>query len=379
MIFKKSVDQRAFGIDISKYQSSPDGSVRMNFDKVANYKTPISFIAARAGVSWGYRDPMFDFYWSEMARIKVCRMAYFVVYFGESATSQMDALFRIMEGKTNWRHDRLALDLEVAGINPPERITATTAKCLEIIKYRTGRYPIVYSRASWVNENMRVMDLPKLDWWLATYRRALPDPFLTPEHAGPPLLPRGVDTWLIHQTSDRGPRIGSVSYHTDHNRWNGDTQDVLRYFGNPSGMYVPEPVKEQFKAKCIVPALYKRNGPSPNYQAIGQLNLGDVVKVYEVKNNWFRLDPVENVWCSGYPQYMQPLQPVKGQPSALYRVRLRVPALYKRSGPGKDYPVTGNLVRGQVLSVFEESGGWVRVSEYDQIWCNAGSQYLERV
>ena len=101
------MDERAFGIDVSKYQSSQDGNKKMNFDKVAENKTPVTFVVARVGVSWSYADPMFDYYWGEMARIKVCRMAYFVPYFGESASAQMDTLFKRLDGKVKWTYDRL--------------------------------------------------------------------------------------------------------------------------------------------------------------------------------------------------------------------------------------------------------------------------------
>ena len=143
--------ERAFGLDISKYQSSADGTRKMDFNKVAANKEEVTFIAARAGVSWGYQDPRFEYYWSEMARIKVGRIAYFVLYFGESALAQMDALFKILENKADWNYDRLALDAEVNGINTRARITATTLKSLDICRARTGRYPLIYSRASWIN------------------------------------------------------------------------------------------------------------------------------------------------------------------------------------------------------------------------------------
>ena len=45
---------RAFGVDISKYQSSQDGSKKMDFTAVQNHAEEVTFIAARAGISWGY-------------------------------------------------------------------------------------------------------------------------------------------------------------------------------------------------------------------------------------------------------------------------------------------------------------------------------------
>ena len=305
----------------------------------------VVFIAARAGVCWGYKDPQFDYYWSEMARIQVCRMAYLVVYFGESAISQMDALFKIVEGKANWTHDRLVLDLEVAGINTRERITSTTQKCLDICKARTGLYPICYSRASWVDTYLKIEQLPRLDWWLATYRKPFPYPSFTPEHPGPPALPRGVDTYLIQQTGDKNKAIGSASRYMDFDRWNGGKADVLRYFNYPvngtPNPPQPEPGKVLFRARCVVSALYKREGPGTRYSVVGSLNLGEEVDVYEVKEDWYRIDPAGFRLVFGNARYMRPLDP--GRPTRwkqpLFKAEVIVTALYKRRGPTRVMPL----------------------------------------
>ena len=369
---------RAFGIDISKFQSSPDGSKKMDFDVVRAHSEEVTFIAARAGVSWAYQDPMFDYYWGEMARIGVCRLAYFVVYFGESALSQMDAFFKTLEGKSDWNHDRLVLDLEVAGINPRERITATTLRCLDICRERTGRYPLIYSRAEWINNNLKLGSLPALDYWLATYKPTAPYPFYTAEHAGPPLLPRGVSTYLIHQTGDKCKSIGGVSRSMDYDRWNGDKNAVLSYFNYPGGV-VSAPPQVLFKAKCLVSALYKRNGPGATFSVIGALSLGDVVNVYEEKDGWLRLDPSAQVWCSGAANYVQRFEANAASEPALFKAQVIVRALYKRSGPSSTSPVVGNLVNGEVVQVYEVEHGWYRIASYDQVWCSGASQYVKRV
>lgn len=376
----EEVMTRAFGLDISKYQSSSDGTTRMDFNAVQAHSEEVVFIAARAGVSWSYKDPMFDYYWSEMARIKVCRMAYFVPYFGESALSQMDALFKILEGKVNWNYDRLVLDLEVAEINPRERITATTLKCLDICKARTGRYPAVYSRANWVTSYLNLSQLPSLDWWFAQYKSPLPWPLYTAEHPGPPDLPNGVTTYLMHQTGDHCKGIGTASHYMDYDRWNGTKADVLRYFGNPVSIPV-EPVTVLFKAKCMVSALYKRSGPGSTYQVVGSLNLGEVVSVYEVKDNWYRIDAVSQVWCSGQSKYMQrvnPDNPPEGEP-VLFQAKCIVSALYIRSGPGTSYSTIGYLQKDDVVSVYEEKDDWFRIKSGEQEWCSGSSQYMQRI
>jgi N-acetylmuramoyl-L-alanine amidase len=371
---------RAFGIDISSHQANAEGTRRVNFDAIKNHAEPVSFIAARAGVSWGYRDPQFSYHWSQMGQLKVGRIAYHVPYFGESAVAQMDSLFKMLENKSDWAHDRIALDLEVAGINTRARITATTLNCLEICKSRTGRYPIVYSRANWVNTNLQVSDLPRLDWWLATYRRAAPSPFYTAEHPGPPMLPQGVDTYLIHQTGDRSKSIGAYSKYMDYNRFNGDQAAVWKYFNNPTGFLdIPEP-NVLFRAKCMVNSLRKREGPGANFRVIGKLNLGEVVSVYEEVDGWFRLEPVAEVWCSGAGNYMLRVAPETPLASRQeFRVQCIVKALFLRDGPGKRYKIIGNLIRNDVVTVYEEKDGWFRISPDSQIWCSAQPQYMQVV
>ncbi|MFZ3070614.1 MAG: GH25 family lysozyme [Anaerolineaceae bacterium] len=371
---------RAFGVDISKFQTSQDGSKRQDFNAIKAHAEEVVFIAARAGVSWGYKDPMFDYYWGEMARIKVCRMAYFVVYFGESALSQMDSLFKTLEGKTNWKNDRLVLDLEVAGINTRERITATTLKCLDICKARTGIYPMIYSRSSWVDAYMNVGSLPRLDWWLAHYKGSAPYPLYTAEHPGPPDLPNGVSTYLIHQTGDHNKAIGSASHYMDYDRWNGTKADVLRYFGNPTNPD-PEPVVVLFTAKCIVSALYKRSGPGSTYSVVGSVNLGDVVNVYEVKDNWYRIDATASVWCSGLPRYLQQLDPSGTPPSPieLFKAKCIVSALYKRKGPGSSYAINGYLKKDDVVRVYEVTNKWYRIDPTNQVWCSGAAQYMQKL
>lgn len=370
---------RAFGIDISKYQSSNDGSKKMDFEAVKKHSEEVTFIAARSGISWGYSDPMFQYYWKEMARINVMRIAYHVLYFGESALAQMDSMFKMLDGRSNFAYDRIALDLEVAGINPRNRITATTQKCLDICKARTGFFPIIYSRASWVNTYLTVADLPTVNWWLATYRKSLVSPLYTPEHDGPPLLPKGVSTYLIQQTGDRSKSIGGVSHYMDYNRWNGTKADVLRFFGNPSGGVVPPENKVLFKAKCIVSALYKRSGPGTTYQVVGNLNLGDVVSVYETKDGWYRIDPTAQLWCSGKSSYLQRLSDTVPAENALFKAKCIVTALFKRQGPGTNNKIIGNLIKDDVVSVYEVKNGWYRIESKQSVWCSGANQYMRVV
>ena len=86
---------------------------------------------------------------------------------------------------------------------------------------------MVYSRKEWVDRKLQVSRMPKVDWWLAAYLKTLPKPLYTPEMTPPPALPRGISTWLIHQTTSHGKSIGAPSYYMDYDRWNGTEADVF--------------------------------------------------------------------------------------------------------------------------------------------------------
>ncbi|HOE34418.1 MAG: hypothetical protein GX415_03070 [Chloroflexi bacterium] len=222
--------QYAFGIDLSVYNGSADGKRRPDFDRIAAHQPRVAFAALRAGQSWGYRDPAFGFYLKETQRLGICALPYHVVFPGESAARQMDAFLGILEGE-DLDELRLVLDLELDHGQSRRRITDTLNTCLEILLEETGRYPIVYSRASWVDEHLSAAELPRLDWWLAQYYARREYPAFTPEYPCPPCLPKGVAKWLIHQTAERAPAIGGSGWYMDYNRWAGSEEDVLAYFG----------------------------------------------------------------------------------------------------------------------------------------------------
>jgi hypothetical protein len=142
----------------------------------------------------------------------------------------MDSFLNILAG-VDIESVRLVLDLELDHSQTRGKITQTLGECLKILQAETGRLPLVYSRASWVNEHLSVRNLPKLDWWLAQYLARRSYPAYTPEFPCPPRLPEGVSAWRIHQTAERAPAIGGSGWYMDYDRWNGSRAELLAYFG----------------------------------------------------------------------------------------------------------------------------------------------------
>ena len=288
--------ERPFGIDISKYQYSSDGKQKPDFDKI---NSTCTFVAVRAGISWGYTDPWFAYSWE---RLIVPRLAYHVVYPGEDASRQMSHFLNIVHPT---EHDRLVLDLELDHGYSTARITQTVRDCMERILDNTGRYPIIYSRASWINQFVDVSMLPSVTlWWLAHYLTRLPYPQYTPEKTPPPALPNGVNSWFMHQTGERGNggAVGVVSHYVDTNRFNGTQAELLAYFGLDEET-PPEPSTEEklFDARVTTtPPNRLRTRYTPNGNARPEadwLQSQAIVPVYETRSTgWWRVAP--EAWSS---------------------------------------------------------------------------------
>ena len=286
-----------FGIDISRYQYSSDGKQKPNFDLM---NAACDFIAVRAGISWGYTDPWFAYSWAHIVKP---RLAYHVIYPGEDAGRQVDHFLDIVQPEAS---DRLVLDMELDHGYSKARITDTLLTCMEFLREETGRYPIIYSRASWINQFVDVSLLPSVTlWWLAHYLTRLPNPQYTPEKTPPPALPNGVNSWLIHQTAEHGngSAVGVVSHYVDTNRFNGTLEDLRAYFGlGEETPPEPEPpVEKLFDAKVTTDKgirLKTRYTPAGKERPdTDWLASGAIVPVYETHSTgWWRVAP--EAWSS---------------------------------------------------------------------------------
>lgn len=366
-----------FGIDISAYQYSQDGSRKPDFDLI-NEKC--DFVAVRAGISWGYTDKWFEYSWSHVLRP---RLAYHVVYPGESATAQMKHFLNIVHPTQN---DRLVLDMELDHGYSKARITKTLVDCMNIIQTETGRYPVIYSRAYWVNDHLDVNALPeKTDWWLANYLRSNPDPYFTPEMTPPPMLPNGVKNWLIHQTSKEqdGSKVGVVSHYVDTNRWNGTHDELLAYFGLGEETPEPEPPVEVedklFDAKVTttppnrLKTRYAPNGaerPKADW-----LQSQAVVPVYETHSTgWWRVAP--EAWSSAtwmervedkLPEPQEPLFQARVYSWATPYVNVRAEPSLSSNKVGFKYPLAVTDVMSTVSDWYEVPEGWMMSSFLERL------------
>ena len=217
------MSEKPFGIDVSRWQGN------LNWDIITAHDSPrVLFCAIRASISWGYTDSWFKRNWEESKRVSILRTAYHVLYPSESPERQMDHFLNLVGDDLG--ELPLVLDCELAQSKSPDQIQSAIQSCASIIKIKTGRNPIIYSRATWVDNFISAKGTPPAwlndyDWWLANY---LIKPI---EHPGPPLMPKGLirERVLIHQTTDRGAGIGTEEKHMDYNRWQYDQTHLLNY------------------------------------------------------------------------------------------------------------------------------------------------------
>lgn len=286
---------KPFGVDISSYQGT-----NINYDLM---KQNTKFVAVRAGISWGFEDPVFAQSWRALKGHN--RIAYHVLYPSQDVTRQVNWLFDILSrAGFDAETDRLAIDIELWQGMTPQQVTTATERMYDQITERTGRKPIVYSGAWFTNSRMVISEkLKQVDWWLATYPAKGSAPGV--EHPGPPLLPRGVTKYLIHQTSETGigRNFGLPSGAIDTNRWNGTLEDVQAYFGlteqEPEPPVDPptDPVQPLYKARVTAQlGLHVRACASTECKSLRLNPLGTVVDVYEVKNGWSKIHTTKSEW-----------------------------------------------------------------------------------
>jgi GH25 family lysozyme M1 (1,4-beta-N-acetylmuramidase) len=213
-----------FGIDVSSYQKS------MDWQRAIFTGAKFAFVKATEGSTWV--DPTFAANWSELRRLGLPHGAYHFFRPAQSL-SQIELFVNTVQPEEG---ERLVLDAENNGGLDKYAMTLRLKDALEIVKLRTGRYPIVYSRASWMNSNLIMSHLPVVDYWLAQYRFANPYPFFTEPYPSDKItIPAGVSREQVkfHQSSEKGngKRRGAQSYYIDLDTYIGTEDGLAAYFG----------------------------------------------------------------------------------------------------------------------------------------------------
>jgi uncharacterized protein YgiM (DUF1202 family) len=98
-----------------------------------------------------------------------------------------------------------------------------------------------------------------------------------------------------------------------------------------------------------------RDQPSTRGRILNRTSFGSILRVYEERNNWYRISHGRQEWVSG--AYVKRVE----------RGIVNTPALNVRSGPGTQYGVIGRLLLNEEVFVYDSSGIWLKVS-LDEHW-----------
>ena len=294
-------DGRKFGIDISRNQG------RINFDKLVSALPRVEFVACRTGISWGYKDSMFAIYWDELARRKIPRMAYHVLYPAESAAAQAENFLSMFPGRKYDGEGPIINDVELVHGVSKTALSNAAENFSMALEDRTGREVIVYSRFSFLRDYMAKQAwMTQRKWWMAQYTATDPPS----EFLGKPSVPDGyqdLDVWIV-QTGERGdgPFYGTQSAQLDTNRWLKSEAEFRAMFGTvqPAPEPVPVPVPPPtpnpapigYRYRVVSDMLNVRGMPTTSGNTpIRQLRKGDIVNLVEVAGSdaWIEIAPGE--------------------------------------------------------------------------------------
>jgi GH25 family lysozyme M1 (1,4-beta-N-acetylmuramidase)/uncharacterized protein YraI len=343
------------GIDVSRYE----GEINWALVASAGYR----FAVIRATVGDYYTDPRFYINWNGARGAGLLVTAYHVVVATRYADAQTQRFFDVLGDR---RSDLpLVLDVERVDNISPAGITACVLKCSQNIHQKDLRKPIIYTaKYYWKDNILSTYDWSQNDLWVANYRVSTPS------------LPPGWGTWKFWQYDDKG-QVPGIPSDTDLDWFNGSYSDLMSYANqNP-----PPPVSNILQSRVIVPVLNIRNGPGVNYNKVGELRGGDFVRIKNISGNDAWVQYESGKWCAfayGGGKFIT----IENGTEGMLQGKVSVPTLNIRSGPGINYPDTGDLHKGDDIQ-FKALGGrdiWVEIdSDKWSAFFFGGKQYMLNV
>lgn len=274
---------KPFGIDFY----SGDGNMNLEIVK----QSPVKFVAIRCGISWGYTDSRFHENWRKFNGA-FPRTAYHVLYPGEDPTRQAEAQIKIL-GKDPGEFPP-SLDVELDHGQSKYTITKAINKYAERIFKEYSYFPIMYSRATWIDAFTELGSWRnQYWWWIAHYGHMT-------EYVGAPWIPTGLDRsrLIIHQTTDYGKPIGCESKTMDYNRWQGTEESMNKFIDSIKNHTDYPTTKFNYQFKILVPYRNVRTGPGTNFKITGYYQYGDILEATELSTDqeWARTLSGEWVW-----------------------------------------------------------------------------------
>jgi lysozyme len=196
------------GIDVSHWQGD------IQWSAVKGHGIKFAIIKATEGHH--YTDPHFATNWVKARNLGIVRGAYHYFRAQQNPTRQVDHFLNQMNLEPNDLPP--ALDIEETfntGASHQQWIDGM-GTWLGTLESRTGRRPIMYSRASFLNTLPIPADFRRYPLWVAHYG------------VQQPALPNVWDSWVIWQHVSTG-HVAGIQGNVDLNRFNGSHSELLDF------------------------------------------------------------------------------------------------------------------------------------------------------
>lgn len=196
------------GIDVSKFSE-------VDWTKVN--KNSVSFIVIRATESTANKDDEFDRNWEGAKRAGIIRGAYHVFHPEQDAAAQANFFLTTVSFERGDLPPVLAVERggKERGVDGAT-FASRVRTWLTLVQKATGRKPIIYTSASFWNDNM-TDDFGDYPLWIASYGGPAPR-----------ALPKGWKTWTFWQYTDHAGVEGAGGA-VDANYFNGSYQDLQNF------------------------------------------------------------------------------------------------------------------------------------------------------
>ena len=290
------------GIDVSKWQG------KMDWKMARHAGIQFAFIkAGGAGIHGNYEDRHFERNADECAKLAIPVGYYW--FFDPTLDAKEQADFFWNQVKDKPRHLPLVLDLETAKDSTPRKITNRAVSFSLRIKERSLSFPMVYSRASFLNmSTVKSAHWAKMELWIARYtvRRKPWGNNNDPSYLKPPHW----DRWVFWQYSadgnGRGAEFGAESKSIDINYFYGNEADFSKYAGvtiepieeEPTSIepaeVTPKPVEDGIKhiqtVEVTATALNIRSLPNESSNDLGKLVKASKIPVTKTEGVWMKIE-----------------------------------------------------------------------------------------
>ena len=259
---------RACGVDLSKYD------LRFN---PALATEPLDFVIQR--ISYGMvRDQAFEIFLPGVLQVPI-RGGY---HYLSSAVPWFDAARRYLDIAGDRYHFHNC-DFERLYNNVNAAFRDSALKWIYYVAEQTKQRTLLYTNIDLYNIWFAaIAAVAKIPLWLSWYGRFWP--FIMPNPANDPLLPRNRSTWHFWQYWDRGPgtKYGAGRPHAiDLDVFNGTPEQLRSWLGQSPTQPIPQPPPEEVAVKTTFVALVNgqniRSGPATSHPATGQLKAGQVL------------------------------------------------------------------------------------------------------